>query len=477
MKNNIYLGLIALGFNALAQTPVGSPNTSIPPSFPNSSFSWFRGGNNIGGSAGFNNIFGFGSGSNSPIYTQTDGQNRTKLNGTISYPIGSTPIDNRSGFMLLTNAPFMPIFGTANTLMSPNYGAHTLLHLVGDEGLFLQDNGYRSWMRNGITLSNNNDAGFIGVRKMPNLAGGTDDVSDFVINWGDNLGQNPAYRSPDNLVFCFTQGNGYGNNDLTGNHPLGRETMRHTADGNVGIGPRFSNTAQPQNYLHINGENFKPTYMQVTNQNATGQTGGDGFLFGVTSTGIAEIIQKENQDFRFYTNNQQQAVINNNGLIGFNALVPNNELEITSRAFTPYGLTGSGLRFTNLKSTNAVTPNGTNGVVNTKVLSVDQNGDVVLVNGAGNTTANSGISVNGGNVQLGIDCNGSTVAQKVANGLPNDRNIHLNGRTLTFSDGGRVGIGTAIILLVINLKLHLDQICLIGLCKLQTEVVGYVLLF
>ena len=177
MKTKLTTLCIGIALSSYAQLPpLGSPpanNTNAQ-----AGASWYRGGN-LPNSTTPPNANIFGTMFNSPIYTVTDGQTRTKLNGTLNYAIGTTPSANRNGFMLLTNAPNMPIFGSSNTLMSPFYGAHTLLHLVGDEGLFLQDNGYRSWMRNGITISNNNDAGFIGVRKMPNLAGGTDDVSDF----------------------------------------------------------------------------------------------------------------------------------------------------------------------------------------------------------------------------------------------------------------------------------------------------------
>ncbi len=42
---------------------------------------WYRGGNNPVGPAGNKNIFGTAAGFNSPIYTVTNGENRTTLMG------------------------------------------------------------------------------------------------------------------------------------------------------------------------------------------------------------------------------------------------------------------------------------------------------------------------------------------------------------------------------------------------------------
>lgn len=66
--------------NYLAQqNPTGSGNTTLPPSVPNSSFSWYRGGNFPGGAAGTNNIFG--TMWNSPVYHYTTNKQRMVVNG------------------------------------------------------------------------------------------------------------------------------------------------------------------------------------------------------------------------------------------------------------------------------------------------------------------------------------------------------------------------------------------------------------
>ncbi|MGE0560376.1 MAG: tail fiber domain-containing protein [Flavobacteriales bacterium] len=66
-----------------------------------------------------------------------------------------------------------------------------------------------------------------------------------------------------------------------------------------------------------------------------------------------------------------------------------NTLEVSANGSSKYGVTASsGLRFTQLKSTDTPLPNGTNGLDNTKVLSVDQDGDVVLVDAVGGGIGN-----------------------------------------------------------------------------------------
>ena len=95
---------------------------------------WYRGGNFPGAAGGIKNIFG--TMWNSPIYTQTNGVNRTKLNGTLNiggapqYPInGFTAASgvNTSGYLLL--GPDCP-FASGQTLYN-NRGAFSMLHLNG----------------------------------------------------------------------------------------------------------------------------------------------------------------------------------------------------------------------------------------------------------------------------------------------------------------------------------------------------------
>lgn len=134
---------------------------------------------------------------------------------------------------------------------------------------------------------------------------------------------------------------------------------------------------------------------------------------------------------------------------GHTAVNGGNMVEIQSNATTPYGLTGSGLRLKNLPSTvplTAIVPNGVNGVNNTRVLTTDQNGDVVLTTvGTGLVSgANNGILLNSaGIIQLGGKC--GIPAEVNAARLQSTRDVYLNNYNLIFSEKttqkGRVGIG------------------------------------
>lgn len=381
----------AIGFGAMAQTPTGSappPNTPVilSPVQQQADRAWYRGGNLAGGPAGANNIFGTAAGFNSAVFVETNGDFRL-MYGHLQF---LNPLQNYPGSLL------NPLPGTRLTRIGisrdgsqPLNRPLSLLHLGYNSPILGSAAGYRSWQDIGAMFSAESDNFYMGLRqkagidptgRISEVSANPTDAQDAVISWGDNYsGNGPA---PDNnLTFIFHAplgGAGYQGTDY------GLEVMRMNGEGHVGIGPVFYDNAKPQNLLHINNDKNLSAYMQVSNAAPTGQTNGDGFHFGITSAGIAEVNQKENLDMRFYTFNTQRAVIKNTGLIGFNTNAPGNELEIASRATTPYGLTGSGLRFTNLKSTTAVVvPNAANGIVAAKVLSVDKNGDVVLINDEG----------------------------------------------------------------------------------------------
>lgn len=98
-----------------------------------------------------------------------------------------------------------------------------------------------------------------------------------------------------------------------------------------------------------------------------------------------------------------------------------NKLEITSGPGMPYYVTGgagtgsSGLRLTFLTSAKTTVPNGTNGVNSSKVLTVDQNGDVVLTDVLPGAT-------------LGNACGATT-----QNPLTNNWEIPMAGNNLNFT--------------------------------------------
>lgn len=59
-----------------------------------------------------------------------------------------------------------------------------MLHLAGRDGTFVQDGGYRPWMKTGITFTDNNDLSYFGLRKV----GTGTDLTETTIAWTDNWG-------------------------------------------------------------------------------------------------------------------------------------------------------------------------------------------------------------------------------------------------------------------------------------------------
>lgn len=147
---------------------------------------------------------------------------------------------------------------------------------------------------------------------------------------------------------------------------------------------------------------------------------------------------------------------------------PNNRLEITAAPADPYFNpvgnpsgnpnagnfnfgSSSGLRFTFLTSKDLViTPNATNQIDPTKVLSVDKNGDVVAISTVAN--GNNGVVNNNGTIQFGGACTSTT--QITASQLTASRALDLNSFNLEFRNG-RVGIGTTTC--SVNNRLEVDN--------------------
>ena len=131
-----------------------------------------------------------------------------------------------------------------NPIINPS----SLLHLGATNG----SSGLRDWMGIGVYIGMGNDHAFFGQRfKSPadltgrtSLTGGaisgSNDNSDAVIGFGDNA-VGPAGPGTDNLTFIHTDINF--NANVNGpnfqNSRYGREIMRITGMGNVGIGPLF----------------------------------------------------------------------------------------------------------------------------------------------------------------------------------------------------------------------------------------------
>ncbi|MBS1652900.1 MAG: tail fiber domain-containing protein [Bacteroidetes bacterium] len=161
----------------------------------------------------------------------------------------------------------------------------------------------------------------------------------------------------------------------------------------------------------------------------------NGFWFNATGNSQFGVPNSFTPQFIFNIQSSEKGRLGSNGFwhFGNSAINAANMLEVQSNAATPYGITGSGLRFTNLTSANTPLANGVNGVNNQKVLTVDKNGDVVLTNPSGLNTADNGLSLNGPNpnaVHLGQNVG----AIGNPGQLLNNRWVPMNNFNITFKD-------------------------------------------
>lgn len=287
-KIYLLLGTIMIGSLAFSQSiPQGNPPGNNVNAQANAA--WYRGGNNFGGPAGGANIFG--TLWNSPIYTQTFGVNRTKLNGNVSYTVnGFNAI--RNGFYLLGQDA--TVSSNGGSLYSTK-GAFSQFHIHGSG--IVQEFGFRPWMKTGITLTDNNDMSYIGLRQL----GGGIDVTEMVINWTDNAAGLPY--GPDDMVFRFTSG-GSGNPAISNNRILsddldGLHIARYSPDGRYALGNTFginvgtTQYVRPQSLFHMSYDfrtgatNDAFGFMQITYRNdaanipGTGETANDGLRLGI----------------------------------------------------------------------------------------------------------------------------------------------------------------------------------------------------
>ncbi len=241
--------LLPMGMHVFAQQ---APTTTLPSSASNGTASnqfWSRAGST--NSNGLNNIFG--TLWNSPIYTMTNSAYRMKLNGTYTagggtaqygingYGFGNNNTTiNTSGYLLLGN--------DINSLYQSK-GAFTLLHLNGQNSTGIgsaQEFGFRPWMKTGITLTDNSDMSYLGLRQL----GTGSDVTETTIAWSDNAG---TISGPDEMAFRYTQGSGsaFSTNFADPEDIDGRHIARFTGEGSMGLGNTFGINIG----IEINGKN------------------------------------------------------------------------------------------------------------------------------------------------------------------------------------------------------------------------------
>ena len=232
----------------------------------------------------------------SPLLFKTNAINRMRLNGIQSYTVAGSS-QPRSGYLLL---------GAEMTLGGdgPLYdrGPFSLLHLNGGNGTFVQQFGFRDWMKTGITLTDNNDLSYFGLRQI----GTGNDVTETAIVWADNNGTTGS--GPDDFAFRFTGSNSSNtyNQDFSNQGDVdGLHLARFTPTGQMGLGNTFGINddgilyTRPKSLLHMSyqfreGSSFKwsgfqqITYRRAFNEAADiigqGEEATDGLRLGIDNT-------------------------------------------------------------------------------------------------------------------------------------------------------------------------------------------------
>lgn len=164
-------------------------------------------------------------------------------NDVLRMRLSPTGTNTINGFAGVTTSGFVGMAAN-NSLWT--LGAATpfsRLHLHDGTGT-PQQAGYRTWMKNGISLTGNSDNMYMGQKY------GTTDVSDAVMSWSDNPG--PTWG--DRMRFIFTStytGAATGNGSAEG---LEGMRMKPSSDGSqiyVGVGDFFAGGTDPDERLHV----------------------------------------------------------------------------------------------------------------------------------------------------------------------------------------------------------------------------------
>ena len=222
-----------------------------------------------------------GTTNNQPLNFRTNNVQRAHINGNRVETIGGYTI-NANGFMGLGENSVAPAHpnGVWN-----DFGPFSLLHLNGS-GTEVRPSGFRPWMQTGITLTDNHDLSYFGLRKVDTGL----EKTETVIAWSDN----PLSPSgPDDMVFrFFYPGNGNTNISSSLDNPGdidGRHIARFTGKGEMGLGATFGDPAvlatyvRPASLLHMSVIEHHEAFLQITQQMGTGETVYDGLRLGIMS--------------------------------------------------------------------------------------------------------------------------------------------------------------------------------------------------
>jgi hypothetical protein len=330
------------------------------------------------------------------------------------------------------------------------------LHIQGGQS-GPQTTGLRPWFQTGVLTTEESDGMYVGLRNLGINS------SYAVLNWSDdNFGGNGT----DFMSFNFTS-------NVTGGLPnsvAGMELGRFNPEagkGTLGIGNfmALGTYTDPVRRLEIlDADPFNANH-------PTGGTGGGAPQLRLTyqynanpALGIFSEFQSTNLgDLYINTHDFSKTAPYSDRFTGFHTVTPKNTVEINSQlvnsgsqdGLVPASWTGStgasGLRFTDLNSSSTVVPLSPVVYDPTKVLTVDRNGDVILINDGGAPPTNNGITTlpvaNGGPaIQLGVACNQLLVGTLLSQAsLTTSRMVFLQNNSFWFANflnqTGGVGFG------------------------------------
>lgn len=171
---------------------------------------------------------------NEQIQWYTDAIQRMMLNESAAYTIGGSPVQADGSLLLCPDV---------STFVAP--GPYTRLHLAdGIPWLNNSQGGYRSWMKNGITMTGNGDQMYVGQLYR------AEDYTDATITWSDNPGSWKADRLTFNFTGGYTQG-AEGCSSLYGIQTLVVQPAENCTEAFVGIGDFDAASAIPVERLDV----------------------------------------------------------------------------------------------------------------------------------------------------------------------------------------------------------------------------------
>lgn len=405
-----------VSINIIAQqaptpNPASDPSTGLPGP-QKGTVAWYRGGNVPVGPATTNNIFG--TMWNSPVYHYTSGKLRmTVFDDTYTGSSNSTTFGGGVAIHL----------NPSNRIQVPK----SLLTIGEDyDPIGEAASGWRKWMKVGTFNTDGSDFAYFGLKDEGAL-----DRKDAVIAWGDDAGNilGPNMYSPDFLRIIFSSDVGLSTDTSTGQGSHGLEVARFSPFGSFGIGNFYNNSVEspytktPYRRLEIlsdktvNVNNGNPLFrLTHTQQNPN----------SLLNTGLfSEFEPRNNGDLyismRDNTQTNTTDKILKERFMGINTNTPGNTVEINSQFTSASTLNGAspsatgwaGLRFTDLNSSSVAQTNPSS-----NVLSVNANGDVILV--PGGTSSGNGL--------------GNTCGATTQNAMTSDWEIPMAGFNYNFTN-------------------------------------------